>query len=84
MSFKVLLCCLLGCLAACGAMRQQPQAHTDALTGGSGGGSTATPAAAGAGRSGARPADLRKRGVGWGLNATQIRALEGLAWYYNW
>ena len=84
MSRKLLLCCLLCCLAACGAMRQQLQSHPGALARGSGGGgSTGTLAAAG-GSGGAGPADLRKRGVGWGLNATQIRALEGLPWYYNW
>ena len=27
---------------------------------------------------------LRKRGIGWGLNATQIHTLQGLTWWYNW
>ncbi|EFN56784.1 hypothetical protein CHLNCDRAFT_144273 [Chlorella variabilis] len=27
---------------------------------------------------------LRKRGVGWGLNATHIRTLAGLSWWYKW
>jgi hypothetical protein len=25
-----------------------------------------------------------KRGVGWALNATQVEALAGLDWWYNW
>jgi hypothetical protein len=31
-----------------------------------------------------RPALLYKRGIGWGLNATQIDTLAGLGWWYNW
>ncbi len=74
------LLCLLSLSSCCTARIEFRQQLALPMQGPAGGGDGVTPA----GASRRPPVALRKRGVGWGLNASQVQALEGLAWWYNW